>query len=300
MLKTPLGLIKTVCNEEALQADTIAYNRSCPELKPRRYIMRFQRDGKGKIMSTLKNISLGMILHRIRVRLYPNYLNSVKGAYIAKTNNQRALSIEDICTAMKTRGDFTGNYDVLVDYVRQYNDEVAYQLCDGYSVSNSYYTVYPNIGGCFNTANEEYDKKNHPISFRFTTMKKLRDLINYIAVEVEGIANVAGYIDTYTDNEENSVNGLYVPGNMFSIRGHKIKLAGESASVGVYFVPADDSSKAVKVTRIAENNPSKIIGIAPSTGYLQNKIEVRTHFSTSKVLLKTMKTITSDFLLEEA
>jgi hypothetical protein len=47
----------------------------------------------------------------------------------------------------------------------------------------------------------------------------------------------------------------------------------------------DDPGKAVKVTRIMENHPHKIIGIAPATQYSKNKLEIRT--------------ITSPFILEE-
>ena len=213
--------------------------------------------------------NLNMIFHRIRVKLYPNYLPQVDGAYIARTDNDKTLSMEDVCTALKTRSGFSGNYDDLVQYVRQFNDEVAYQLCDGYAVTNGYYTIHPNIGGVFDSVNEAHDHQRHPISFRFGIRAKLRDLIKSIVVDVDGIANTAGYIDTFSDYEadNDSVNGSYVPGNMFAIHGHKIKIAGDDPSVGVYFVPVEDPSKAVKVERIADNSATKISGIAPQTEY---------------------------------
>ena len=245
--------------------------------------------------------SLNLILHRIRVKLYPNYLSSVEGAYIARTNNEKTLAIEDVCTAMKTRGDFTGNYENLLEYVRQYYDEVAYQLCDGYAVTNGFYTVHPNIGGVFNDVTEAHDHQKHPISFRFSARAKLRNLIKDIAVEVEGIADSTGYIDKFTDYEEDSVNSTFIPGNQFAVHGHKIKLAGEDSKIGIYFVPLDDPSKAVKVERIAENSPSKVTGIAPDTGHLQNRIEIRTQFSgVMNRLLKAPRTITSSFVIEAA
>jgi len=71
--------------------------------------------------------------------------------------------------------------------------------------------------------------------------------------------------------------------------------------VGVYFVPEDDPAQAVKVTRIAENGASKIIGIAPATGHMHNRIEVRTQYSGSgAIFLKTVRAITSGFTVEEA
>jgi hypothetical protein len=37
---------------------------------------------------------LNEVLHRIRVKLYPNYLPQAEGKYIARTNNEALLSIE--------------------------------------------------------------------------------------------------------------------------------------------------------------------------------------------------------------
>ena len=51
------------------------------------------------------------VLHRIRAKLYPNYLSTVEGAYIARTDDEAALSIEDVCAALKNRGGFTGEYE---------------------------------------------------------------------------------------------------------------------------------------------------------------------------------------------
>ena len=107
-------------------------------------------------------------LHRIRVKLYPNYLQSVPGAYIARTNNEASLSIEDICAALKNRGGFTGDYHVLVDCVKKYYGELAYQLCDGFSVNTGFYSIHPNIGGTFDKVNEGHDIKKNPINFKFS------------------------------------------------------------------------------------------------------------------------------------
>jgi hypothetical protein len=250
-------------------------------------------------MSTITDI--GLILHRIRIKLYPNNFENTEGAYFARTNSEKTLSNEDICVALKTRGGFAGNLDDLLDNIRQYNDEVAYQLCDGFAVTNGYYTIHPNIGGTFNSVSEAHDHKKHPISFRFGARAKLSNLVKHIAVDVEGIADTAGYIDTFTDDEENSVNGVFMPGNIFALHGSKIKIAGEDPDNGVYFVPEDVPSKAFKVDRIAENNPGKIIGIAPDTGHVYNRIEVRTQYNgSSNTFLKSPRIITTPFVIESA
>ena len=94
------------------------------------------------IINTVKEV-----LHKIRVKLYPNYLPNTEGAYIARTASEALLSIEDVCAALKNRGGFMGSYENLVGNVKLYFDETAYQLCDGYAVDNGYYSVHPIIGG---------------------------------------------------------------------------------------------------------------------------------------------------------
>jgi len=244
-----------------------------------------------------------MVFHHIRVKLHRNHLNPAEGAYIARTDNDKSLSMEDVCKILKTRGGFSGNYEDLLKYVQQYYNEVAYQLCDGHAVNNGYYSVYPTVGGTFNSVNEAHDHDKHPIGFSFLIRSGLRDLIRNIEVDIDGIAdaNGNGYIDTYTDSEGGFVNDYFKPGHMFAIHGHKIKLAGDDPIIGVYFVPEENPSKAVKVTRIADNTPSRITGIAPCTGYSRNKIEIRTQFSgNNNILLKTTRVITSTFILEVA
>jgi hypothetical protein len=63
----------------------------------------------------------------------------------------------------------------------------------------------------------------------------------------------------------------------------------------------DDPSKAVKVSRVAENTASKITGITPKTQFLHNRIEIRTQYAGSgAILLKTPRVITSVFVLDES
>jgi len=238
-------------------------------------------------------------LHRITVKLYPNYLKKIEGKYIARTVNEDTLSIEDLADIMKTRGGYDGDHAVLVDAVKRFFREMAYNLCDGYAVNTGYFSIYPNIGGTFNSAKEPFHPDKNKITFRYRTNVELRKLIKEIDVEIAGVSDANAFIYEFTDTEEESSNGFFVPGNLFCISGKKIKVEGDNPACGVYFVPLDAPSKAVKVTRNAENSPNRIIGISPNTGYVMHRIEIRTQFSGSKDrLLKEPRVIVSDFTVE--
>jgi len=242
---------------------------------------------------------LNRILHNIRVKLYPNYLPGQSG-YIARTDSDKTVNVKDICTIMVTRAGFDGDFNTLYDYVEQFLDEMAYQLCDGFTVNCKYFTMHPNIGGIFERASEAHDHKKHPITFRFGTLARLRALAKNIGVVVEGIAETPAFIDEFMDVEENSANHVFVPGNGFTVHGHNVKIDGDNPACGLFFTPVEDPSKRVKVTRILENNPSKIMGIAPSTGCAVNRIEIVTQHTSGNIPLVAPRTITSPFTIEEA
>jgi len=238
-------------------------------------------------------------LHSIKIKLYPNYLSAVRGKYLARTKNEASLSIENVCAALIKRGGYTGKYENLIEGVRQFFDEAAYQLCDGFAVNTGYYTTQPNIGGTFDSDNESYDGNKNPVYFRFRALSALNNLARHINVDIEGAADNAGWIDKFTIVEKNAVNSIFSEGGLFCISGNKIKIAGDDPSCGVYFVPVDEPSKAVKVTRIAENSQKKIIGVCVRTNYKRNKIEIRTQSTNNHKFLKVPRVITSDFILEE-
>jgi len=240
------------------------------------------------------------VIHRIRVKLYPGYLPGIKGAYIAKTDPEAVLGIEEVCTYLLNRGGYTGSYEDLVRCVRQFFDELVYQLCNGFAVNTGYFSIHPSVGGVFHSDKDGWNPKEHPVSFTFRIKGKLRRAVELVSVEIEGIEDGAGYIDEFHDVDEDSKNAFYAPGNMVVITGDKIKVAGKDPACGVFLVPVDDPSKAVKLENLAANTPTKIIVRALRTGYRHNRIEIRTGYTGSgTIFLKELRTITSDFILEE-
>jgi hypothetical protein len=250
-------------------------------------------------MSNIYEVSERM--HKIRAKLYPNYLPGSEGTFIARTANEAAVTIEDICASMKKRAGYAGAFEECVQTVKHFFLEMEYQLGDGFSVNTGFFTIHPNIGGVFQSDKENSnDTEKHPVTFRFQALKPMLKLRDSIEVIIEGYADTQGWISEFVDLEENFINTQFLPQNMFAISGHKIKIAGDDPSVGVYFVPAEDPSKAVKVARLGENTASHISGIAPNTGYIYNKIEIRTQFSGAvNTPLKTVRVITSSFTLEQ-
>jgi hypothetical protein len=244
-------------------------------------------------------INYDEVFHRIQVWLYLNYLHNVEGLYLARTNSDASLTIEQVCTTLKNRGGFTGNYDDLVEHVKQYFDEAAYQLCDGFAVDTGYYSIHPNVGGTFDKVTEAHDREKHPITFRFRTRARLRALVSHISVDVLGLADVNGYIDEFLDVTTGSVNESLTPKGIFTISGSKIKVDGDDASVGISFVLASDPTQYALVDgNLAENTPMKVIGSVPDLPAGTWKVRIVTQSPSGGKTVKEPRTIESKFSLE--
>jgi len=238
--------------------------------------------------------------HKIKVKLYPNYLPKGEGTFIARTDSEATIHLDKICAAACERGGWKDGFDSLHVAAKAIVEEIVYQLLDGFTPNLGAFSLYPNIGGTFKTEHEAPDHKTHPLSIRLRIHPSFAKHLEGVHVEVEGIANTSGCIDIYHDEEFGEENHMFLPGNMFIIYCQKGKIEGPDPTVGLYFVPVDNPSAKVKVLRIIENTPTKIVGTAPQTGYQRNRIEIHTQFVKSgSELLKTPRIITSPFILEE-
>jgi hypothetical protein len=159
-------------------------------------------------------------------------------------------------------------------------------------VWQSWNLLWVNVGGTWDKENEAHDRDKHPVSFRYRTRAELRALTSQIAVEVDGLADVQGYIDEVVDVTGDAVNETLTPGGEFIISGDKIKIAGDNAGVGLYFVSAADTTQRIKVTgRMAENGPAKLIGIIPALTTGAWKVQVGTQYAGSgTITLKAPRT----------
>ena len=78
-------------------------------------------------------------------------------------------------------------------------------------------------------------------------------------------------------------------------------MAGDDPECGVYFEPVLEPGRLVKVgfDKLAENNPTKIIGIVPALkAHTEYKPVIFTRYSGGDTVLKEIRKITSGFVLK--
>ena len=112
-----------------------------------------------------------------------------------------------------------------------------------------------------------------------------------VKIENEGIAGDGAYIDEILDVHTESLNSVLTPLNMVHLLGHKIKVEGEDAECGVWFVNRVDGSRTKITEHLGINRSSEVFGLIPALPAGEYTVEIVTRYSHGSVPLKTPRTI---------
>ena len=236
-----------------------------------------------------------MAKHKIKARLKDNPLTSDLNDFSAVVNPERSLTIKDICESSSSRGGADISASSMSHAVELFLKEMAYVLCDGFSVNTGYFTAVPSIRGVFNNPKENFSADKHTLLFQFTQGETMRKEIANVEIEIEGVLESGTEILQVTDVKSNTVNEFLTPNFNLKIVGSKIKIAGDHRDVGVRFVLADDPNGWIVVdpSDFVVNNPSELIIIIPEMSSGEYKLQIITQFSGSN-LLKEPRAVTFD------
>lgn len=237
------------------------------------------------------------ILHRIKAYLYENFLTENPNDFVARVSSERTLDTGDICKAAVSRGGADTTAQAMEHNVNLFFKEMGYQMCDGYSINTGYFTAGTVIKGVFDSPKEQFDPKKHSINFQFNQGAMLIKELPTIQVEILGVAEVGSYIAQVTDVKSGTVNEMLTPGRNLKIIGNKLKIAGNAADNGIYFInQTSGASTKVETSDIVVNNPSELIIIIPTLAAGGYRIEVKTQYANGSIL-KESRTASFDKVL---
>lgn len=232
------------------------------------------------------------VLHRIKVNLYPNLLTEDPNDYSARVISERTLSISDICRTAISRGgaQTSTSAQAMESNVALFLKEMAYQLCDGFSVNTGYFTANTQLRGVFNSSKETFNPEKHTILFQFNQGELLRKELGNVSVVIDKVGEAMLVIEEVYDSKSGTVNDLLTPNRNLKIRGSKLKIVGENPDNGVYFInTADNTRTKVDPTDIVTNNPAELMIVVPELKAGTYKVEVVTQYG-GTTLLKDPRT----------
>lgn len=239
------------------------------------------------------------ILHKIKAYLYDNFLTKDNpNDFIARTISERSLSVKQICESAVNRGGADVSAGAMEHATELFLKEMAYQLCDGYSVNTGYFIAGTQIRGVFDSPTETFNGTKHSILFQFNQGEKLRAEIPNIEINILGVADASSAILQVTDVKSGTVNDILTPGRNLKIAGSKIKVAGDNSLNGIYFINAATQARImVEESDVVVNNPSELIVIIPDLSAGTYKLEVVTQFTSNSIFLKEPRTAAFEKIL---
>lgn len=238
------------------------------------------------------------VFHKIKANLYPNLLTEDPNDYVARVISERSLNVKQICKEAVGRGGAPTTAAAMEHNVNLFLKEMAYQLCDGFSVNTGYFTACPLIKGVFNSQNETFDSAKHSLMFQMNQGEFLRKEIGNVQVEISGVGSSSIKIDEVIDIKTGSVNDLLTPGKGLRIYGFKIKVGGNHPDNGVYFINQSSNVRTkVPNDEFITNNPSEVVVEIPELPAGTYKMEITSQFNTGPVYLNDPRTSTYDKLL---
>ena len=221
--------------------------------------------------------------------------------YSAKVKLQSA-TVEDLADAIIADGNEYTKATLQAVFTH-FENKIRTFVTSGYSVTTDNLVFIPKIKGTF-TKKGAWDSDTNSFQCAINASKTFRETLADVTPEFTGYVNTAGgaLIDTVTDATTGATDGTVTEGGVITVTGTKIKVSGDGS--GLWLSPAgddgeyDEDNGGIEVTVFATNDPSKLIFSLPSDVTLGSYyIVIKTLYSGSSTLLKSLRTIVSDFAI---
>ena len=201
----------------------------------------------------------------------------------------RTLRKEDIAKEIKRTGSEL-KLPTILSVTTQSNDIIMEALLNGDSVITDICQFIPRITGPFYNVDAPFDPAIHRLTFDVIFTKTMREGLKKVKTIKLGAKESVARIGTVTDTLTGLIDGTITPNEDIMISGDLIKIAGDEAVVGIFFVP--ESGEAVKVTRrLTQNDPGKIIARVPALADGSYTLRIVTQYSTGRHQLKEARTL---------
>ena len=225
--------------------------------------------------------------------LEDNELTEKQGDLRAQVVNVTSYTQNDIVDRIMKIGAGLTRSDIssVVEAEKQVITDI---IAEGGAVNTELFHAFPSIAGVFDTPDEAFDYGKHKIKINLHPGIVLRSAVSRIKPKRVAAVLTGTVITSVTALKTGSVNGSLTPGRDLKLSGSKLKLAGNQAEVGLYFVPAGGGAELkVDPSDIVVNNPSEVIAVIPPLAAGTYRVRLVTQY-TSGTLLKTPRTYTFD------
>ena len=221
----------------------------------------------------------------------------VDNDYTAEVSTMKnSLRNEDIAQRIVGEGSEI-KYDTLLSIINQHDRIIREAVADGYSVLTKTCQYTPRVAGTWIGSSAKFDPEKHKVTLDITLSSEMRESLSHVGVEVLEVKDSGARIGLVTDTATGLSDGTITPGDDIRIDGEKIRIAGDGAGIGVFFIDTDGKEYPV-TRRLTTNDPKCLLARVPS-GLTDGQYTLRivTRFSNTTTLLKEPRTIEYERLL---
>jgi len=213
--------------------------------------------------------------------LTENLLTGRADNYTALTQSAGSFDKEAIINEMLRRGSLLTRTDILA-VLNGFEETITDIIHDGGTVNTPLFNTSFSISGVFDGPMDSFDGNRHKLNVNLTKGILLREIESQVSIEKTGAITPQPTILEVKDSISGKVNERLTPGGVVELMGVNIKIVGENADCGLWFVPA--SGEAVKAKVIVQNKPSSVIAMIPNLSPETYTLKVMTQYSGGKPL----------------
>lgn len=201
----------------------------------------------------------------------------------------KTLRKEDMAKEIKRTGSEL-KYQTILSVTSQDSEIILEALLNGDSVITDLFQITPRIIGAFENEDAQFDPAIHRLTFDIVPTKYVRERLKKVKVVNLGAKGAVNRIGLVTDTFTGLFDGTITANEDIMISGDNIKIVGDEAVVGIFFI-AEDGTKTKVTRRLTQNDPSKLIARVPALADGSYTLQIVTNYNSGSGLLKSERTL---------
>ena len=197
----------------------------------------------------------------LKYTLQENLLTERPDDYMAQTISTRSYDKEAIIALILRRGTLLTRTDVLA-VLNVLEETVADIIKDGGTINLPLFNTSFSISGVFDGPMDTFDGGRHKLNVNLSKGTLLRNTEKQVLFTKTDAATPASAIIEIKDVVSDTINHMLTPGGVIQLWGSNLKLAGDHADVGLWFMP--ETGEAIRAEVIITNKPASLIAMIPA------------------------------------
>ncbi|MCF2874310.1 MULTISPECIES: DNA-binding domain-containing protein [unclassified Tenacibaculum] len=218
--------------------------------------------------------------------------------YLARVLVERTIDQDMLITKMLRKRNLVSKTDI-VAVLNSYYEEVIQCINDGDNITLPIANISYSITGVFDTDEDSFTDDKHKLQINLNGGRLIKDLAENIPLKKVSPPPASTEITHVKDIKSDTVNTSITSEGVFELRGSRLRIDGEHADIGLYFVAEDNTE--TKVEHLVVNGLTKIIAQAPTLASGDYRIRIKTQATAnSGVYLKEVRITDTTFSINVA